>query len=360
MKYQLAILLIIFLAAGCGRNDNPAPGKTAAKFCIPDSLQGQVKTDTVCRRPVVEELKLTGKVTFDQDKVVKLYPMVSGNVLEVNVALGDHVEKGAVLAVVNSAEIAGAENDIVTARANLAVSEKNLVAAEGLFKSGITSEKEYTAAMRETEKARSELKKAETVLSIFGGGQSHYIIRSPVSGYVVEKFINPNMQIRPDNATNLFTISDLQRVWVLANVYESDIAGIAEKEKVSITTLSYRGRIFSGEIDKIYNVLDADNKTMKVRIQLDNPGNLLKPEMFANVIVQQDLDTTMLAVPAKSVVFDRNKYWVLVYGGPCNIQTRLIDIVRSTSLYTYIRSGVLPGERVITTRQLLIYNAMNQ
>ena len=99
---------------------------------------------------------------------------------------------------------------------------------------------------------------------------------------------------------------------------------------------------------------------MKVRIQLDNPDNMLKPEMFANVVIQQVKDTSMLAVPAKSVVFDRNKYWALVYRGRCNVQTRQIDIVKSTSLFTYIRSGVIPGEKVIANRQLLIYNAIAQ
>jgi cobalt-zinc-cadmium efflux system membrane fusion protein len=360
MKSRFAIALIIIITNGCVSHEKQAAVNDPVKFCIPDSLMSQIKTDTVIYRPVMQELKLIGKVTFDQDKVVKLYPMVSGNVVNVNVALGDHVEKGQVLAIVNSAEIVGAENDIVMAQANLAVSEKNLSATESLYKSGIASEREYLAAKEEKEKSKSELNKVKTVLSIYGGAQSNYIIKSPISGYVVEKFINPNMQIRPDNSTNLFTISDLKRIWVLANVYESDIAGIAEGEKVSVTTISYPDKIFAGNIDKIYNVLDPDNKTMKVRIQLDNTGNLLKPEMFANVIVQQVRDTTMLAVPAKSVVFDRNRYWVLVYSGPCDVHTRQIDIVKSTSVYTYVRSGVVPGERVITNRQLLIYNAITQ
>lgn len=360
MKNRFAIAIIILMIAGCNRNESQPAGKATSKFCIPDSLMSQIKTDTVSNRPVIQELKLIGKVTFDQDKVVKLYPMVSGNVLDVRVALGDHVEKGQVLAIVNSAEIIGVENDIVSARANLEISEKNLAGMESLYKSGISSEKEYLAARKETEKSRSELNKAKTVLSIYGGSQANYIIKSPISGYIVEKFINPNMQIRPDNSTSLFTISDLKRVWILANVYESDIAGIAEGEKVSVTTISYPDKIFTGNIDKIYNVLDADNKTMKVRIQLDNTGNMLKPEMFANVIVQQIEDSSMLSVPAKSVVFDRNRYWVVVYTGPCDVQARPIDILKSTSLYTYIRSGVIPGEKVITNRQLLIYNAITQ
>jgi cobalt-zinc-cadmium efflux system membrane fusion protein len=344
----------------CGNRHSAGNNLVVSGYCIPDSLMKQITLDTILIRPIIQELNLIGNITYNQDEVVKLYPMVSGNVIDVKVTLGDYVEKGEVLALVKSAEIAGAENDVVTAQANLAVSEKDLTATESMYKSGIASEKNYLTAVKETEKARSELNRVNTVLSIYGGAKSNYIIKSPVSGYIVEKFINPGMQIRPDNSTNLFTISDLGRVWVLANVYESDIASIKIGEKASVTSISYPDKKFTGTIDKIYNVLDPDNKTMKVRIQLDNRENLLKPEMFANVIVEQVQDSSMLAVPTKSIVFDQNKNWILLYHNKCNIQIRQIDIVKSTGLYTYVRSGVKPGELVITNLQLLIYNALTE
>ena len=357
--FNLGLIFAIPFLHSCDGN-HTADTPVSTKYCIPDSLMSQITLDTIRSRPVIQELNLIGNVTYNQDKVVKLYPMVSGNVLDVKVTLGDHVEKGQILALVRSGEIAGAENDIVTAQANLAVSEKNLAATESMYKSGISSEKDYLASVKETEKARSELNRVSTVLSIYGGSQSNYIIKSPISGYVVEKFINPGMQIRPDNSTNLFTISDLRQVWVLANVYESDISSIRVGEKANVTSISYPDKIFAGYIDKIYNMLDPDNKTMKVRIQLDNKDNLLKPEMFANVIFQQVQDSSMLAVPSKSIVFDQNKNWVLIYHSKCDVQVKQVDIVKSTSQYTYILSGVKPGEIVITNLQLLIYNTLVQ
>jgi len=349
-------LTIFFCSCSHPKVDNPA----SARYCIPDSLMKQITIDTIALRPVVQELNLIGNVTYNQDKVVKLYPMVSGNVMEVNVTLGDRVEKGQILALVRSGEIAGAENDIVTAKANLAVSDKNLAAMESMYKSGLASEKDYLASLKENEKAHSELNRVNTVLSIYGGSQSNYIIKSPISGFIVEKFINPGMQIRPDNTTNLFTISDLEKVWVIASVYESDIASITVGEKARVTSISYPEKIFIGDIDKIYNVLDADNKTMKVRIQLDNKENLLKPEMFAKVLVQQIQDSSMLAVPAKSIVFDQNKNWVIIYHNKCDVQKKQVEIVKSTNQYSYIRSGIKPGEFVVTNLQLLIYNALSQ
>ncbi len=359
MKKIVAIIVTLVAIAGCSHKQEQA-ASNSGKFCIPDSLMNKITYDSVAYQRVTSEFKLIGKITYDQDKVVKLYPMVSGNVLDVKVSLGDFVEKGQTLAVVRSGEIAGAENDIVTARSNLAVAEKNLAATEDMYNSGIASQREYSAAQNEVEKAKSELNKANTILSIYGGKQSDYIVKSPISGYIVEKFVNPNMQIRPDNTTNLFTISDLKKIWVLANVYETDIANIKVGEDVSVTTISYPDKVFNGKIDKVYNVLDPDSKTMKVRVQLENAGYLLKPEMFANVTVHQVSDSSMLAVPAKSVVFDHNKYWVVVYGGKCDIQTRQIDISRSAMNYTYVLSGVKPGEKVLTNLQLLFYNALNQ
>ncbi len=359
MKKIVAIIVAFLFITGCTQKQDHVAANSA-KFCIPDSLMNKITFDTVAYERVSNEFNLIGKITYNQDKVVKLYPMVSGNVLDVKVSLGDFVEKGETLAIVRSGEITGAENDIVSARSNLAVAEKNLAATEDMYKSGIASEREYSAAQNEVEKAKSELNKAKTILSIYGGKQSDYIVKSPISGCIVEKFVNPGMQIRPDNTTNLFTISDLRKIWVLANVYETDIANIKVGEDVNVTTISYPDKVFQGKIDKVYNVLDPESKTMKVRVQLDNPGYLLKPEMFANVTVHQVSDSSMLAVPAKSVVFDRNRYWVVVYGGKCDLQTRQIDISQSTSAYTYVRSGVKPGEKVLTNLQLLIYNALNQ
>lgn len=343
---------------GCTHNKMPVNVGTY-KFCIPDSIMPKITFDTVSCQPVINEFNLVGKVSYDQDKVVKLYPMVSGNVLDVKVALGDHVEKGQVLAVIRSTEITGAENDIVSAQSDLMISEKNLAVTQDLYNSKIASQKELIAAQQETQKARSELNKAETILSIYGGKQSDYIVKSPISGFIVEKYVNPNMQIRPDNTTNLFTISDLKKVWILANVFETEISKIMIGAKVNISTISYPGKIFSGSIDKIYNMLDPDNKTMKIRIQLENNEILLKPEMYANIKVHQVTDSTILAVPASSVVFDRNRYWVVIYQDKCDIHACQVDIAGTTGLYTYVRSGVARGQKVITSFQLLIYNALN-
>ena len=132
MKNNSIIFFIIFLITACQSSEEKGRVDRVTEYCIPDSLVKQVTTEAVALQPVSEEQKLIGKVSYDQDKVVKIYPLVSGNVTEVKVALGDHVEKGQILAVVKSLEVTGSENDLVTAQANLAIAEKNLSATESL------------------------------------------------------------------------------------------------------------------------------------------------------------------------------------------------------------------------------------
>jgi cobalt-zinc-cadmium efflux system membrane fusion protein len=123
MKMRKAVKILTFaiitaILAVCASEKTPG-NLNAAKFCIPDSIMPKITFDTVSYQPVINEFNLIGKVTYDQDKVVKLYPMVSGNVLDVKATLGDYVVKGQVLAIIKSTEITGAENDIVSIKAGL-------------------------------------------------------------------------------------------------------------------------------------------------------------------------------------------------------------------------------------------------
>jgi len=186
-----------------------------------------------------------------------------------------------------------------------------------------------------------------------------YIVRSPIDGFVVERQVNNNMMIRADNATGLFTISDLKNVWVMANVYESNISFVKTGDSVSITTLSYPGKIFRGKIDKIMNVLDPSNKVMKLRIVLSNPGYLLKPEMFASVVVNTTENKRQLSIASSALIFDHSQYYVLVYKSPTDITIRPVQVLNTAGERSYISGGLKEGEHLIGTQALLIYQELN-
>jgi cobalt-zinc-cadmium efflux system membrane fusion protein len=216
------------------------------------------------------------------------------------------------------------------------------------------------AANQEKRNAEASLKRIKEIFSIYSiGRNSDYIVKAPASGFIVEKKINNDMQVRPDNTDNLFTISSMNEIWVMANVYESDIAKVKEGYDVNVSTISYPDKVFKGKIDKIFNVLDPETRVMKVRIRLENPGYALKPEMFATVAVQYPENRELIAVPAKSVIFDRNKHYVMVYQKRCDVDTREVDVYQTVGDVAYLNKGLKAGEKVISKYQLLVYDALN-
>jgi cobalt-zinc-cadmium efflux system membrane fusion protein len=274
--------------------------------------------------------------------------------------LGDYVKKGQPLAVIKSTEMAGFSNDYTLAKSNLALAKKSLDAANDMYKSGLASQRDQLAAQESYNQALSSLQKAQRVLNLNGGSlNGDYTVKAPIDGFIVEKQVNNNMVIRTDNSTGIFTISDLKNVWVIANVYESNIANVRTGDSVQVTTLSYPGKIFHGKVDKILNVLDPANKVMKIRIVLPNPGYLLKPEMFASVLVRNTENRVMVSIPSSALIFDHSQYYVLIYKSPSDISIRPVQVMNTVGGRSFISSGLSEGEKLIGSQALLIYQELN-
>jgi cobalt-zinc-cadmium efflux system membrane fusion protein len=296
----------------------------------------------------------------DEEKVMKIFPLAGGTVMDVSVELGDYVEKDKVLAVIKSSEVAEYQNQLDAAQANLKIAQKNADASEDMYKSKLISEKEYITAQNELQKSKAEVTRLNEVFNIYSVGKnSEYIIKAPIAGYVVEKKINRDMKIRADLSDNIFTISELSDVWVVANVYESDISNIKLGYDADITTLSYPDKTLHGKVDKIFTVLDPISKVMKIRVKLDNEDNMLKPEMFAYVTVSSAEDKSFPCILSRAVIFDKSKNFVMVYHDPSHIETREIEIYKTSVGTTYIKHGLAAGEQVISQGHMLIYDQLN-
>ncbi len=353
------LLTVNIFMSSCQNNEaNTANEKK--KYVIPDSLYNTLEIDTVKNTALVNALVLTGKVAFNDDNVAKIFSPVSGKIADIKVVLGDYVTKNKLLAVISSSEMAGFSSELVNARSNLRLQEKNKAATEDMFKSGLASQKDLLAAQATYEQAESELNRIQKVLQINGGNtQGEYQLKSPIDGFVVEKFATNNMALRSDNTNNLFTISDLKNVWVIANVYESNISDVHLKDHVQVTTLSYPGKIFYGKVDKILNVLDPTNKVMKVRVVLPNDNYALKPEMFASVTVITTQNKKALSISSKALIFDHSQYYVMVYHSKSDVVITPVQIINSIGDRTYISSGVQEGDKIIGSQAILIYDALN-
>ena len=281
--------ILFLLTLGLGACSKPADTakeepQAAKQFFLPTQTMKELAFDTVRLEPVRSEQSYSGQVTTNGDKTANVVPLVGGVVESLKVELGDHVTKGQVLAVVRSGEIADVQNQNSNAGTDLAIANKNLSVAEDQFKAGLAAERDVVLAREELRKAQSNLGKTNKQLGIYGVDRNgHYTINAPISGFITEKNVTQNMQYTTSSVDKFFTIADLDQVWVLANVFEADIDKVKVGYQADITTLSYPDKHFTGVVDKVFNVLDPDSKALKVRIKLQNPGYLLKPEMYAQV-----------------------------------------------------------------------------
>ena len=362
MKYIKSTALIAIAAVllvSC-KNKVVEP-EVKAQFCLTDTLQKKISIDTVVTATVQNAIALSGKIEANEDKWVKVYPVVGGMVEEMKVQLGDHVNKGQVLAVIHSSEIADYQGQLSYAQSNIRISEKNVASSKEMLAAGLATEKEVIAAETDLEKARADLKRTQQTTSIYGAkSNAIQTITAPVSGYIIEKNVTDKMQYRVDASQPFFVIANLDEVWVMANVFESDIAKIKTGFNADVNVIAYKDKVFKGKVDRIFSILDPQSRVMKVRIKIPNTENLLKPEMFAQINITYDDGSNKLpAVPSKAIIFDKNKNFVMLYNDKCNIETREIEIYETIGNTTFIKNGLKEGDKIISNYQLMVYDALN-
>ncbi len=353
--------LLIFILPFCSCKEKAVETNETKQFCLTDTLKKNTIIDMVRTEIVKNSIALSGKIEANEDKWIKVFPVVGGVVEEMKVQLGDYVTKGQTLAVIRSSEIADYQSQASVARSSVKIAEKSLSSAKDLFAGGLATQKDVIAAETDLEKANADLRRIEQTTSIYGAKPNAVqTITAPESGYIIEKNVTDKMQYKVDGAQPFFIIANLEEVWVMASVFESDIAKIKQGYDAEIKVIAYSDKIFKGKVDRIFSILDPQSRVMKVRIKIPNPDLLLKPEMFAQINIKYDEGSMQLpAIPAQSVIFDKNKNYVMVYKNDCDIETREIEIYETIGDTSYIKSGLKDGERIISKYQLLVYDAMN-
>ena len=355
----LVVTFVVVMFTSCTKKTDDNSDQKQ-KFELTDMM---LKTTTFAKvelKTLKNETKFYGKISADNNKLIEIYPVVGGNVVKVYVELGDFVKKGQLLATIRSTQVAGFEKDLSDAENDVVVAKNNLKAVQELYDGKLNTEREVITSKSELTKAQSQLSRIRETYKIYNlKPGAIYEVRSPISGFILEKTINQDMLLRDDHTNNIFDIAEIDEVWALANVSESDIQDVVLGSKADVTTLSYPDKAFHGVVDKIFNFIDPETKAMKVRIKLKNPNFILKPEMKATIKLSYDEKEKMLAVPSSSVIFDKSKNFVMVYKDRNNIETRKVDVFRQVGDVTYITSGVADGETVITTNELQIYDALN-
>ena len=337
---NLTFIAFLFLAA-CGQNKQQDDQQTEG--AISKEFTQEIATTKAALKQVQKEFTLTGKVTSDPDKTISYSPLVSGVIVKSYFTLGDRVQKGQTMLDIRSSELSSLQSE-------LAIARRNLQSAESKYADKLISETELI-------EARSTYEKLQADLSLYGEnrGDGIFSIKAPINGYVITKSGNAGSTVSSESEP-LFSIADLNTVWVIANIYASNLQSVHEGQPVEITSVAYPEEIFRGKINFISQVFDPEDKALRARIVLPNPELKLKPEMSVVVKLLNESNAEMVTVPSEAVIFDNNSYYVVIAGNGFTIRPIVpFDHLNGT---TYIADGIKAGEEVVTKNQLLIYNEL--
>jgi cobalt-zinc-cadmium efflux system membrane fusion protein len=333
---------------------------TAQLFTVRPDEMAHVQVVTVEPTSVQKTLRLTGAVAYNAFLTTPVISPVGGPVSRILVEPGQFVKKNQTLLEVSSPDFAQTRTLFLKAEDVYRVADKNYARAQDLYQHNAIAERDLLQAESDRIQARADLEAAEQTLRILGipnptdlsklPVSSLIPLNAPIAGEVVERLVSPG-QLLTAGATQAFTISDLSTVWVLANIYESDLAYVKTGDSVTITSDAYPEK-FHGTISFVGPALDPTTRTAQARIVVDNPKKELRRDMFVNAEVAAGKLQNALLVPDASILRDtENMPFVYMLAsknaqGNQQFARRSVKIGDSQNGQTQILDGIRPGDRM--------------
>jgi cobalt-zinc-cadmium efflux system membrane fusion protein len=348
--------IAIFLCS-CGNKKTENTGNSGIKEVF---LQN-VKTVKAVLSNKQQELILTGKVEYDPDKIISYVPLISGVIDRTYFSLGDKVQKGQPLFDMRSTELSALLSEKISLEAEEKVAERELKTAQSMFDDNILSEKELLEAKGKLKQIEAAINKIKSDMGVYGTdkGNGIFTVNAPMSGFVVSKKGLSGSTISPE-IDPVFSIADLTTVWVIVNVYASNLQFVREGMDVEITTLSYPDEVFYGKINSLSQVFDPEEKVLKARIVMSNKDLKLKPEMSVMVTLKDELQVRLVAIPSDALIFDHNQYFVVVEDAEGDFAIRNVVLHGHNNKISYVLSGLSEDENVVVKNQLLIYSGLKE
>ena len=342
---------------------NASKSTTPQLFTIPPDQMAHVQVVTIAPTTMKRTLRLTGSVAYNAFNTTPVITQVGGPVSRILVVPGEHVKAGQAMLEVSSPDYSQLLNAYLKAADSFRLSEKNYTRAQDLFQHHAIAERDLEQAESDKNQAQADLNAAEQGLKILGikdpsglakaPSSAQVPVLAPIGGEVVERLVAPG-QVVQAGQTQAFTISDLSTVWVLANVYQGDLAFVHGGDEVVVQTDAYPNS-FHGKISFVSPALDPTTRTLQARVVVDNPGEKLKREMYCTVTVTAGSIANIVAVPNASVLRDdNNQPFVYVARGANQFGRRDVELGESQNGQTQILKGISPGERVVGDGSLFL------
>ncbi len=372
---SVAGLAVLVLMAGCksgGRERASQMTSFSAKasgsatpqlFTIPQEQMAHVQVVTIEPTTIRRTLRLTGAVAYNAFNTTPVITQVGGPVSRILVVPGQHVKQGQPMLDVSSPDYSQLLDTYLKAADSYRLAGKNYTRAQDLYQHHAIAERDLEQAESDRNQARADLNAAEEGMRILGIKNPDALAKAPVSaqipvlapigGEVVERLVSPG-QVVQAGQTQAFTISDLGTVWVLANVYQADLAYVHRGDDVVVQTDAYP-QSFHGRISYVAPALDPNTRTLQARIVVDNPGEKLKKDMYCTVTVTAGTLADVITVPDASILRDdSNEPFVYTERGANQFGRQSVTLGSAQDGRTQILKGLSSGDRVVGDGSLFL------
>ncbi|MBI3677636.1 MAG: efflux RND transporter periplasmic adaptor subunit [Proteobacteria bacterium] len=377
----LAVAVVVVAAAtlfslvSCSPNsdEKPAGSETASNVTLTADQRQHIRLYTVASSKYHKAIETTGVIDFDNDQATSVLAPFSGPVSRLLVSPGDQVKQGDALAVIDSPDFAAAISAYRKARATaettrrLAAMDKDLLQHNGVARreeeqaetDAVSAEADREAALQALVSLNvdphtiKEIQRGRPIPKIEG------TIRAPIAGTVVEKLITPG-ELLQAGTTPCFMVADLSRVWVMAQIFDSDLGSVSLGDKAEVLTgVSSSG--FPGAVTSISALVNPDTRSVVARVAVDNPKNLLKKQMYVRVRIEAHQESTGLLVPVSAVLRDdENLPFVYVVQRDGSFARQHVTLgYRSGDRYD-ISAGLRAGQRIVIDGALFIQFMQSQ
>ncbi len=352
----------------------PAATNGKADLTISPEMVGRIrlKLEEARTQEIANQLRTTGTVQPNAYKETRVTPLVGGRITAVKVQLGDTVKKGQPLVVIFSQELAEAQMKYLTIIADLKYHTAQWERAQKLAGLGAISRQEFEEAESHFNAHHAEHAAAQQRLLLLGLAQaqidqitdasavrSELTVPAPASGVITARSVNPGQVVTMADA--LFSVTDLSSVWVIGNVYEKDFGAMCVGGRVTITAPPYPGRIFKGTISYIDPRVDPQSRTAQARIEVANPGQMLRLGMFVDVSLNAPGTQSAVVIPRSALqTVGSNQVVFVAMAEPGKFQMRRVQTAEEPGENLRVISGVKPGERVVTEGSFFLRAEMSR
>ncbi|MDQ6997822.1 MAG: efflux RND transporter periplasmic adaptor subunit [Mariprofundus sp.] len=306
-----------------------------------------VRTVKAELKTLSRNIRTVGRVTFDEERVARLHPKYDGWVEKLFIdRTGDQVNKNTMLMAIYSPQLVATQQEYILAMRNVKMLKNSPFpdVREGA-KSLLRSARERLELLDVPPHQIKKLEKTQKIMK-------NVHIHSPFDGIVMQIGARQGQRITPES--ELYMIADLTRVWVIVDLYEDDLPWVREGDTAEMKVAGVPGRTFTGKVSYIYPYLEAKTRTVKMRLEFDNPELALKPDMFANVSVKAGKQIDAVIVPSEAIVRTGEHEQVFVQRAPGNFEPRKVVVGIDSEGEAQVLEGLKAGEIVVTSSQFLI------